>query len=547
MDSARGNQFLRLSSYLGLAAGVVMLHAKFSWPGWLVIALCILLLCRQRPALSASATPRLETRRSEWILLLAVMAAGACLRVWDLAQVPPGCWYDEAENGLETLRILQGDFFLFTPRNNGRGAIQFFWTAPFFRFFGENVFSLRLAAAVIGVLTLPAAWMLFHRLAGPALALPATAVLACSRWHITVSRIGFDAVMTPLFDILLVYALLRAWPAGSYFWFALAGVVAALANYGYAASRLTPLLALFTILLLSKDGCSRQQQRGLLFLVLVFAVLLFPLLSGFLANPRLLVNRSSQVIIPLTRPVKPLLHNLRTTLRMLHERGDAIPRHNLPGKPMLDPIAGTLLLIGLCAAWRGKLAFGKWLALGWMALVLFFGSLLTQPAPHALRTLSALLPICLLAAGGWQVLLAAHAITARRSMLLTVVLCAGMAGFTVHDYFFLYARNPQIRQSFSATAYAVGLYLREHAGTMPYFISDAISLQVVQFVAYPRTPQVRPFIPRQTFAAEDPSAAYIVRTDDEVPWLDGRTDYRRQRIDAAGGETFILFFPATAQ
>ena len=133
--------------FLGLA-GVLCLHAHESILGWsllLVTGLLVLLAPRE----TDPAQPQTSSWRAEHVALVVIVLAAAFLRLWRLREIPPGCWSDEAENGLETLRVLSGDWFVFTPRNGGRGSLQFFWTAPFFVLFGANAFALRLASAIV--------------------------------------------------------------------------------------------------------------------------------------------------------------------------------------------------------------------------------------------------------------------------------------------------------------------------------------------------------------------------------------------------------------
>jgi len=56
------------------------------------------------------------------------------------------------------------------------------------------------------------------------------------------------------------------------------------------------------------------------------------------------------------RSLRPVAENALATLRMFHERGDSNARHNVPGEPMLDVIAGFLFLgwsrLSLATRWR---------------------------------------------------------------------------------------------------------------------------------------------------------------------------------------------------
>lgn len=52
-----------------------------------------------------------QWRRLEIALLIAVLLLAAFLRFWQLEQMPPGFYHDEAYNGLDALSLVQGKTF----------------------------------------------------------------------------------------------------------------------------------------------------------------------------------------------------------------------------------------------------------------------------------------------------------------------------------------------------------------------------------------------------------------------------------------------------
>ena len=80
------------------------------------------------------------------MLLLALLVSGL-LRFWLLDQIPPGLFRDEAHNGLDALKVLQGDHALFFPANNGREPFYIYLTALAVALFGQTTFAVRAAAA----------------------------------------------------------------------------------------------------------------------------------------------------------------------------------------------------------------------------------------------------------------------------------------------------------------------------------------------------------------------------------------------------------------
>ena len=97
--------------------------------------------------------------------------------------------------------------------------------------------------------------------------------------------------------------------------------------------------------------------------------------------------------------LRPLLDNLLKTLGSLHLRGDPSSLNNLPGAPLLDPVTGVLVLVGV--AWA-LLSPREPVARLVLIFIAFVGSVdvlsNASEAPSARRILG-LLPVLLLGAG----------------------------------------------------------------------------------------------------------------------------------------------------
>src|SRR5689334_15007589 len=90
-------------------------------------------------------------------LLILIILAGAFLRLWQLNTVPPGLHYDLAATALLGDAVaFDGYRPIFISAYTGHEALFYYWLALWFRLGGSSVFTLRLAAAMLGVLALPA-------------------------------------------------------------------------------------------------------------------------------------------------------------------------------------------------------------------------------------------------------------------------------------------------------------------------------------------------------------------------------------------------------
>ncbi len=83
---------------------------------------------------------------------------------------------------------------------------------------------------------------------------------------------------------------------------------------------------------------------------------------------------------------------------MFNYQGDNNGRHNLTGEPMLDPISGTLLVLGLgLSLWRIRQP-GSFLLIAWLLLMLAPGIFaLDFESPQSLRAIGSLPAAYLLA------------------------------------------------------------------------------------------------------------------------------------------------------
>lgn len=371
----------------------------------------------------------LQARQHWGLILLVLVALG--LRLWDLWILPPGLYYDEAFDGLDALRIALGGYFpVYLPGNNGREPLYMYLVAIFIKVLGPTAYTLRFTSAMIGVLTVPAVYFAAHsilhdlsdrlyqtshsRFVAVLPALVAAAGIAVSFPHLSLSRLALRVILLPLLSALAIGFFWRAWSRLRYRDFFWSGVSMALALYAYTAARLLPVVvALFVLIELAVDGWHNRadlpalwrQWRvriiGLGVMILVGALLLTPFLLFFLNNGALFSARAADVSvfsIPQAdmagTPSESIVHNLVLVAQSFYMTGDENPRHNLPGRPVNDPLLAILFTLGwlACLYWIKK----SWarLLLLWLTVMLL-PTILSDLAPHALRGAGALPPLAL--------------------------------------------------------------------------------------------------------------------------------------------------------
>lgn len=452
----------------------------------------ILTLCYNLPALENYGVSNPKTLAWHAVvvkgaLLLALIGATVLLRFSALGVAPPGLYHDEAYNGLDALEVLEGHRPLYFATNNGREPFFIYLTALSLALFGRNPAAIRGVAGLLGTLTIPVAYGLGRTLAGSEARaervgwLSAT-TLAITFWPVHLSRIGFRAVALPLFAGLALWLAWEAWRRNDWRRWVLAGLVYGLSFYTYSAARFSPLaLAGFALYLAATRQADPAFWRGALVFALCTTVAVAPLGVYALSHWDEVMERSGQVSILASEVnggdlVSALLGHTGRTLGMWLWRGDDIPRHNLPGRPVFDPLLGAAFVIGLVVALRGMRthhAPAYALALIWLA-VMSLPTLLAGDAPHFIRAtgvwpLVALFPAWGLArvwsklespgTGGrswlWFFPEGARPSSSRSSWLggvgVTLILAVGL-GLTVRDYFGRYASADETAYAFESAA-----------------------------------------------------------------------------------------------
>ncbi len=413
-----------------------------------------------------SSLPRRRPFFSEWAILLLATALGAALRLYAVGALPPGLYQDEAYNGLDALDVLQGAHPVYFTANNGREPFYIYLTALSVGALGRTPAAVRLPAAFVGILTVPATYALGRALFGPRAGRLAAAVCAITFWPVVLSRIGLRAGTLPLLTGLSLACAALGWRGRRLRLLALAGALYGLSCYTYLAARFTPIalsIFFFFFYIATRRSVAGQGicRRGLVSLAafgLPALAVAAPLAWYAAGHPSILLGRADQVSI-LNPAVNggnlagTLFYNLLAALGMFVWRGDTIARHNLPGRPVFDPLLGLAFVAGVLICLRR--AFGRErqrgaaLALIWTAVMLA-PSVLAEDAPHFLRAvgvlpLAFLFPAVALAkVWDWRRKIAGR-------LLVAAALFAGL-GITVRDYFGRYVGDPNTGYLFQSAA-----------------------------------------------------------------------------------------------
>jgi 4-amino-4-deoxy-L-arabinose transferase-like glycosyltransferase len=368
-------------------------------------------------------------RNHIWTMVLLLLLATA-LRLLAMGRVPPGLYHDEAYNGLDALRVLDGDLSLYFSANNGREPLFIYLVAFSVGLLGRSPFAVRLAAVAPGLLTVAATYALARILFGRRVGLLSAAVLSVTLWHFHLSRVGFRAVLLPLFIALTVWQGALGWRTGRRRHWLAAGVLYGLSFYTYLPARFTPLALLLFGLYLVVTRPRRDVRRYLAPLAwagLALLLTLAPLALFTISHPDLVLGRTGQVSI-WNAEINggdfwgTLARHTTRTLGMFFAKGDRIWRHNVPWRPIFDPLLGAFFLIGLGRAVRGFRRNGAMAFLIIWTGTMTLPTLLAEDAPHFLRGVGVLPLVVLFPALGIDWLL-----RAARSSIPSARYAAGVA------------------------------------------------------------------------------------------------------------------------
>lgn len=379
-------------------------------------------------------TPGRRRRRLVTLGLLAIVTGLALfLRLWRCESSLPGLQVDEASNAwnawclLNTGRDEWGQRWpLLYSRafDDYRSPLYVYALLPFQAIGGMNVCTSRLPAAFGGALTVVLVYWIGRRMFGAVAGLAAAAIVAICPWHLQHTRWGHEACISPLLFAMTFYALLWAGaPLADRMRrprvrrALLAGLVTAVACYGYAALRMVipASVLLATIVVIPWRGgppALGLKRRRLLSATVAWggglAVLVAPLLYQHLTDPRMNTRaREMSLWDPDASPAANLGRILMRYpphfgIEFLFSRGGDLLVYSPPqGYGSFNWYVLPLMGAGLAAAVLGfRRSRSARVLLALLAAYPAGDLLFAAKGVHALRAFAGVVPLALLAGFG---------------------------------------------------------------------------------------------------------------------------------------------------
>ena len=486
-------------------------------------------------------------RRLLWLGFFIVLAVAAFFRLWQLHDIPPGLFGDEAADALDALDVLAGRGQVFFPHNFGREGLHMWILAGFFKLMGVTPYAIRLPSAIAGIITaLAAYWLGYELFIAPLprdgderafrnawlMTLAAGLFTATSYWHIHFSRFGIRGVFTTMMAALTMAALWRAINKASWRWWALAGAFMGIGAHFYTASRFIPLfLGLFLAGWLALSWLHVRLQPpvtnarrfiiGAAIFFGVSAIIFAPLGHYFLTHPGSFTQRAGEVsafqdgfsLTTLKIISRAAALNLLQFIWPGH--GDMARFYNLPGRAVFSPLIALLALLGAGVSvkrWRNPVY--SFLLL-WFILLASPSFLAVDRAPTLPRVLGVIPGVFFFPAIGLAVSLDwlvrhAPSLSPRAKATLFWGLAALVfllpGALTYRDYFLRWGPAPETADAYESDMTTAWRWLEAHPAPNQLYVSADMYKHLSFILLYEQVP----------------TTEYFTRRDPNLHWFDAR-------------------------
>ena len=332
-------------------------------------------------------------------VIIVIIGIASGFRLTALSNIPNGFYCDEASTGYDAYSLLRtgrdqwGEYWPLFARTFGAydEALYRYLVVPCIHFFGLNEFAVRLPAALTGILTVLVFYLLVKECFNRKTALVAAFFMAVSPWHVHFSRIGFRAILMPLFICAGLLFFIKGLRKRPYLYLSAATFATSL--YTYSAARIfVPIFLLATAFIFRKDLIKAGYHiviAGIMFLLMSVPGILYWISPHGMARADLLLNMAPKNLI--------FTYLSYFNPRFLFIEGDANLRHSIMGQGQLYFFEWLSVIAGILYALKDRGKICK-LFLVWLFLYPIPAALTDYG--HALRSITGVPVFCLLSALG---------------------------------------------------------------------------------------------------------------------------------------------------
>lgn len=420
-------------------------------------------------------------RHGHWFLTIAVvlLLVAAFFRLWDLGSTPPGMHNEELVNAQISERLRQGDLrVIYDEASPGREGLYYIILAVTTSVIGRGIILWRLPSVWLTMLSLAVTTQLLRRLFGRRVALFSLGLMSVTFWPIWMGRSVLHVALLPLAISGTLYAFSHAFESKqrttASLWFTIGGLAIGVAQYVHVTAwTLLLLIALFVgYWYLTNPQDLKGHATNVLYALGLAFIISLPLILFLLRHPGV------REPVPLTQQtgfITQMPSRIITTLTALALRGDMLPEHNLPGRPIMGPALAVLTVIGIGISIRRWRRPSHGLALLWLIV----GILPTAFQPHRpdFEYMGVIMPIVF----AFPAIALRAIFQLARSRLnrplvtnvfagIAVFLVAVTAFFTYRDYFVKWPALGDVRLNYQADLGVLAHYLDASSDPTPISI-----------------------------------------------------------------------------
>lgn len=372
------------------------------------------------------------------IILFTIIAVAIILRLWSLDKYPAGLNADEAAIGYNAYSILQtgkdeyGQTLPLSFKSFGdyKPGLYFYFVLPFVAALGLNEWAVRLPSAGLGVGTVFLIYFLGNKIFNSKkTGLIAALLLAVSPWHIHFSRGGWETNAATFFVTLGIYLFLHKIGNPKFVFFSLLSFL--ISMYLYQSPRLVvPAFTGLLIIFYFKQLLPNVKKY--LVYVILLLILAIPLILQFASGGG--SERFQGLSFLSDKGPENRINELRgdhggntSTSKFFHNKavaysinfighyldhfspnflfisGDPIVRNKVPETGQFFLICSLFLVVGLLGLASKRFKDAKVLII-WI-ITAPLASSMTYQTPHAVRALSMVIPLTLIMAYGFYLIL----------------------------------------------------------------------------------------------------------------------------------------------
>lgn len=423
-----------------------------------------------------------KNSRFSFVLAILIILAGAALRLSNLTDIPPGLSRDEVIDLRLAETVRQGSVRIFFDLNGeGREVLYPAVLATVTAIFGAGTVVYALFSVAVGMVTQALTFALARRLYGDLAGMAALGFMAFTWWPVMLSRTIGRETLLPLLVVGVLLSLALGLPvygryrsaASQTVAFASLGAAMAIGLYLHPVGLVVMLMSLVFIgyyMIFGRPRINDSLRRTIGFTVLLTLIFIVPYLLSAGNMPNL--SGAVRLVGGLSLDETPLIERMVNSFLGLGIEGDPNPLYNIPGRPLVDPVSGLLIIIGGLAALRYSRRRLRYALLSF-ALVVLAPLAMFAPFTPSWMAGSSLMPVLALCFGLGASSVARLTHGTKGIYIVVAVLLVGNALWTSNDLFRVWPQIPEVQTAYSSRVAQLAQYVDRTASSKQTLICSA--------------------------------------------------------------------------